>query len=155
MTPDALIRIERLNYALGGAVVIASALLLPRAHALGLAVGIGVSCVNFSLLRRLVARILFPAPDLPPAEVDRQRSRAAVLFVPKLTGLVLAIFLAVHFLPISPVALALGFSIFFVSIAIETVRFLTGPRRESGEVESGRTGGAAPGGGPPDRGDPA
>ncbi len=45
------------------------------------------------------------------------------MFIPKMLGLVAVIFLAIRYLPMSPAAFAIGFSTFFLSIAIETVRF--------------------------------
>ena len=50
MTPGNLQRIERLNYLLGGVMVIASALTQPRSMALGIAVGVALTCLNFFLL---------------------------------------------------------------------------------------------------------
>jgi hypothetical protein len=41
-------------------------------------------------------------------------------------GLMAAVALAIYFLPISPIGLGIGFSIFLVSIMVESIRFMTG-----------------------------
>jgi hypothetical protein len=115
MDPQALARIERMNYLLSALVVAVSALLLPRSVALGLTVGAAVTCVNFSLIRRLVTRMV--------ARAAEQRNATALLFIPKFTGLIVVVFLCIRYVPMSPVAFAVGFSIFLVSIAIESIRF--------------------------------
>ncbi len=45
------------------------------------------------------------------------------------------VFLALRFLPIDPVFLAIGFSVFLVSIVIETTRSLVAPPQESDESD--------------------
>lgn len=115
MDPQGLARIERWNYLLAAALVAAAALLTPRSVAVGLTVGAAVTCANFSLIRRLVGRWFSAAAD--------QRGPTALLFVPKFTGLILVVFLCIRYVPMSPVAFAIGFSIFLISIAIESIRF--------------------------------
>jgi hypothetical protein len=128
MDPKALSRIERINYALGAVLVVIVAVLGSSAQILGAAVGATLSAVNFSLVRRLVERVaLAPAGD---------RGRPMLLFLPKMTGLMVAVALALYFLPLSPVMLAAGFSIFLLSIAIETIRFVAGPRGGAGGAET-------------------
>src|SRR6185369_11247522 len=54
MAAPSLLRIERLNYALGGILVILAAVTQPRPIALGIAVGVALTCLNFFVLRKLV-----------------------------------------------------------------------------------------------------
>lgn len=117
MEPQAALRIERMNYILGGLAAVASALLLSKEIALGVLVGAIISAINFSLLRRLVQGVLRSQEDRP--------SVAAVLFIPKMAALIVAVTLAILYLPVSPVAIAVGFSVFLVSIGVETVRYMT------------------------------
>lgn len=114
------VRIERLNYFLAAIAVAATAMVGTREQVLGMAVGAIVSCLNFSLLRRLVARVV-------AAQQAGRKSVAAVLFLPQMLGLMGAVTLAVLLLPVSAIYLAIGFSVFMVSIAIETARFLISP----------------------------
>lgn len=107
-------RVERMNYALGGLLVAASAVLGTRDHMLGALVGVLVSSINFSLIARIVRRMGSAAAG---------QSGAALMLVPKMLAVMGAVTLAIIYLPLSPVMLAVGFSIFLVSIGIETVRF--------------------------------
>ena len=115
MDPQALARIERWNYLIGALGVAVALVLLPRPASLGLTVGAALACLNFTLIRRLVNRWFASAPD--------RRGAAALLVVPKFAGLIAAVFLCIRYLPMSPVAFAVGFSIFLISIAIESIRF--------------------------------
>jgi hypothetical protein len=109
-----LARIEKLNYAIGGVVVIVSVLALPHEFALGVAVGVALTCLNFLALRRLVVRWTADAAAGRPGN-------AQLLMVPKMAALMGLIVLALAFLPINAVALTAGFSIFIPSILIETL----------------------------------
>jgi len=119
MDPKALIRIERMNYVIGGGLIALAAVLGTRSQALGMVCGVVLSALNFSVVRRLVAQMLWG-----PAE---GRKRVATLFIPKMAVLMLAVAAAVYLLPISPIAFAVGFSVFLASIAIESVRFVMSP----------------------------
>jgi hypothetical protein len=131
MDVSGLRRIERLNYILGGLLIAGAALLMSRADALGVLVGALLSCVNFSLMRGMVQRWM----RLPP---ERRGTHTFVL-LPKMLGLMAAVFLSVYFLPVTGVGVLIGFSVFLASIAIETVRFSMSPRPAEAE------GGAADG----------
>lgn len=120
MDTKALHRIERTNYALGAVLVAVVAVVGTTEQTLGAAVGAGLSALNFSVVRRIVERIL-SAPA-------GQKSRPALVMIPKMTALMAAVALAIYFLPLSAVMLAAGFSIFLLSIAIETLRFVSQPR---------------------------
>jgi hypothetical protein len=125
MDVSALRRIERLNYILGGVLVAAAAILMSRADALGVLVGVVLSCGNFSLMRRMVQRWMRVAPE--------RRAPQTLVLLPKMVGLMLAVFVSVHFLPVTGIGVLIGFSVFLVSIAIETVRFaVAGPASQPG-----------------------
>ena len=108
-----ILRIERINYALGGVMIIASALTQPRDVALGVAIGVALTCLNFNILRRLITKWTAAAAKGEP-------SNAPMLMLPKMVGLMGAVALAILFLPIQPVAFIVGYSIFMVSIVIDT-----------------------------------
>jgi hypothetical protein len=114
--PSSAIRIERLNYLLGGVVVLLALIFLERAQTLGLLVGVTLSCINFTMTRALVQRLIRSAPE--------QRAGPALAFLPKVFLVLGAVAAAIHFLPISPAWLGAGFSIFLVSMIIESVRFV-------------------------------
>jgi len=107
-------RIERINYGIGGVAIIASALNQPRPIALGLAVGVTLTCANFFVLRRLVAKWT------RDAEAGRSVGNTQILMLPKMIGLMAAVALSILLLPIDPVAFVIGYSIFIVSIVIDT-----------------------------------
>ncbi len=117
MDPRSLARIERLNYMFGVALVLVCAGLASTHFTLGVLTGVALTCINFSLVRLLVEKLL---------AAGSEKSRAAILFVPKMSGLILAAALAVFLLPISPIGLGIGFSVFLVSIMVESIRFMTG-----------------------------
>jgi hypothetical protein len=124
MDAAALRRIERLNYYLGAGLVLAVAILGTRAQLLGAAVGATLSAINFTVIRGLLQRVL--------AAPEGERSKPALILIPKMSGLMLAVALAIYFLPLSPAMLALGFSLFIISIAVETLRFVGRPRGGAG-----------------------
>ncbi|MBT8492047.1 MAG: ATP synthase subunit I [Deltaproteobacteria bacterium] len=119
MDPKGLIRIERMNYVIGGVLIALAAVFGNQAQALGMVCGVVLSALNFSVVRRLVAQILWGPED--------GRKRVAGLFIPKMAILMFAVAGAVFFLPIDPIAFAAGFSVFLASIAIESVRFMMAP----------------------------
>jgi hypothetical protein len=105
-------RIERLNYGIGAIVVAVAALTQPRDIALGLAVGVGLTCANFFVLRKLVVKWTRDA-------AAGRGGNAPLLMLPKMIGLMGAVALAILVLPLNVVAFTIGYSIFLVSIAIE------------------------------------
>lgn len=108
-----ILRIERINYALGGALIVAAAVTQPRDVSLGVAIGVALTCLNFHILRRLITKWTAAAAKGEP-------SNAPMLMLPKMVGLMGAVALAILFLPIQPVAFIVGYSIFMVSIVIDT-----------------------------------
>ena len=114
MATPSLLRIERMNYALGGVLVIAAAITQPSTIALGIAVGVALTCVNFFVLRKLVYKWTSDA-------AKGKTGAAPYLMLPKMVGLMGAVALAILFLPIDPIAFAIGYSLFIVSIVIDTI----------------------------------
>jgi hypothetical protein len=108
-----ILRIERINYVLGGIMTIAAAITQPRDIALGVAIGVALTCLNFHVLRRLITK-------WTSAAAKGEHSNAPMLMLPKMVGLMGAVALVILFLPVEPVAFIIGYSIFIVSIVIDT-----------------------------------
>lgn len=108
-----ILRIERMNYAIGGVLTVVAAITQPRDIALGVAIGVALTCLNFHVLRRLVSK-------WTQAAAKGERSNAPMLMLPKMVGLMGAVACAILFLPIQPVAFIVGYSIFIVSIVLDT-----------------------------------
>jgi hypothetical protein len=124
MGPAAARRIEMLNYALGGIAVAVGLFILNQPQVLGLLCGALLGALNFSAIRRLVEKQV-------AAQKSGRGGAGAALIFPKMLALIGAVAAAIFFLPIAPAFLALGFSIFLISIAIESVRFMTSPTKET------------------------
>ncbi len=105
--------IERLNYMIAGIATIIAAVTQTRAFALGVAVGGGLTCLNFFVLRKLIAKWTADA-------AKGRGSNASYLMLPKMAGLMGAVAVAILVLPLDPIAFVIGYSIFIVSIVIET-----------------------------------
>jgi hypothetical protein len=118
-------RVERLNYLLGGILVIAAAVTRPQRESLGIAVGVALTCANFFVLRRLIQKWTSDAAE------GRSSSTSSLLVLPKMIGLMVAVVLCLAFLPIEPVAFAIGYSVFVVSIFVEIILAAVLPSRES------------------------
>lgn len=112
MASPSILRIERLNYGLGAVVALGSLLTQSRSIALGVCLGVALTCANFFVLRKLITKWTTAAQQGAP-------SNAPLLMLPKMVGLMLAVAAAVLFLPIDPIAFAVGYSIFIISIVIE------------------------------------
>lgn len=120
MAAPSMIRIERLNYILGGVLVILAALTQPQAIALGVAVGVALTCANFYVLRRLVTKWTRDA-------AQGKTGSAPLLMMPKMIGLMGAVAFAILVLPIDPIAFTIGYSLFIVSIVIDTTYSMLRP----------------------------
>ncbi|HTM22952.1 MAG TPA: ATP synthase subunit I [Kofleriaceae bacterium] len=108
-------RIERTNYLITGLAGVLGALFLPADRALGLLVGALIGSVNFSLTTSITGKWI--------GSLARGDSgKRGFFLIPKMAGLVVVIAAAIYFLPIDPIFLAIGFSVFFVSICIESAR---------------------------------
>ena len=114
MASPSILRIERINYGIGAVVALGSLLTQSRSIALGVCVGVALTCANFFVLRKLVTK-------WTSAAAQGQSSNAPLLMLPKMVGLMLAVAAAVLFLPINVVAFTVGYSIFIVSIVVETL----------------------------------
>jgi hypothetical protein len=128
MDAASLTRIEKTHYVLGAALVAVVAVLGTGPQALGAAVGAALSALNFTVIRGILQRMM----AAPPGE----RSKPMLVLIPKMAALMLAVALAIYFLPLSAAMLAVGFSIFLISIAIETVRFVSRPPGGAGRAEA-------------------
>ena len=116
-----LARIEKLNYALGGVLIIVCALLTRQDQALGAAVGVVLTCLNFALLRRLV----FKWTSAVKAG-DSAGSNRILLILPKMVALMGAVVLSLWLLPIDAIFFVVGYSIFIPAMIVGTV--LDSPR---------------------------
>ena len=124
MNRGAARRIELLNYALGGVATLGALFLCSQPQTLGLLVGALLGALNFTAVRRIVELQM-------EAQKEGHGAHKTALVFPKMLVLAGAMSAAVFLLPISVPFLALGFSIFMISIAIETLRFMTNPKSPS------------------------
>lgn len=131
MTAAHLPRIERLNYLVGGIVVIVCALTTRRDQALGAAVGVALTCLNFAFMSRLVGKWLDDAK-----RGDGVGSSRIALIMPKMALLMGAVVLCLAFLPIDPIFFVVGYSIFIVSIVIEGVLSVVRPAPPAPDASS-------------------
>ena len=137
MASPSILRIERLNYGIGAVLAIASLFTQSRSIALGICVGVALTCTNFYVLRKLITK-------WTSAAAKGQTSNAPLLMLPKMVGLMGAVAVAVLFLPINVVAFTVGYSIFIVSIIVETIYsaiFASEPNGHSGAGSSGSNNG--------------
>jgi len=132
MTRDLVRRIERTNYLLTGLAGVLGAVLLPGEQALGLLVGGLIGSVNFSLIARITSKLVRGAA--------RGGGASGYFLIPKMAGLIAVIALAAFFLPLDPIYLAVGFSVFVVSIVIESVRSVGDTDGEPAQPEADRNG---------------
>ena len=134
MTSHGIRRIERLNYVLGGVTIIIAALTVSSRPALGVALGVLLTCANFAALRWLV----FKWTASVKAGDDRGGNRI-YLILPKMVGMMGAVTLAVLFLPIDAVGFLIGYSVFLPSIVIGAVldTVAPGPADEASPTTGG------------------
>lgn len=118
MDRTSLHRIERMNWILGGVLVAACGVLGTMEHVLGSLVGVVLGAVNFSLVARIVEKMALAAQGKLDAKAG------SMFLAPKMAVLMGLVFAALYFLPISAGMLAIGFSVFMLSIAVETVRYV-------------------------------
>lgn len=118
MDAKSLLRVERLNYVFGALLIGLCAILTETSFSLGISLGVVITCANFAIIRRLVDKMLASDPD--------KRSATALYFLPKMVGLLVVVAVVLFFLPVSAIGLAIGFSIFFMSIMVESIRYMTG-----------------------------
>jgi hypothetical protein len=117
-------RIERLNYLFGGIMVIACAIFATRRdQALGAAVGVALTCLNFAILRRLVFKWTSSVK-----EGDERGGTRIYLILPKMIGLMGSVVLALWLLPINAVFFVAGYSVFILSIVVAGAMAGMGPQ---------------------------
>ena len=112
MASPSIQRIERLNYGISAGVILIALFTQSRPVTLGLAVGAGLTCLNFYVLRRLIVKWTTEA-------ATGRGGNSGLLMLPKMVGLMGAVAAAVLLLPLDVVAFAIGYSIFIVSIVVE------------------------------------
>ena len=114
MGSPSILRIERMNYILAIVCVVIGLVTQSRPIVLGLMIGAGLTCLNFYVLRRLVVKWTAEA-------ASGKGGNSSLLMLPKMVFLMGAVAVAVLFLPIDVIAFAVGYSIFIVSILIESI----------------------------------
>jgi hypothetical protein len=124
MGPKKLKAMERWNLVIGALFTLIATVAFSTPMALGVAIGAIVCCANFWSIRKIWESLL-------SAKTERQKAMQ-VLFLLKTMALIAVVFVAVRFLPIDPIGFALGISVFLISIAIESLRFVLG--RSSVEI---------------------
>jgi hypothetical protein len=113
MEAKLLRNVERWNLVLAVALVALSALWRPRLDVvLGVALGSALSCINFTILRRIVERVT----------VARSKGLLVGVLMVKMVLLLVAVWLVLKFTPINVIAFTIGVSIFLVSFFIATVK---------------------------------
>ncbi|MBP6629033.1 MAG: ATP synthase subunit I [Kofleriaceae bacterium] len=121
MTGSSLARIERLNYLIGAIAVLAAFFVSgERSVVLGVVVGVGLTCLNFAALRRIITRWTDDVAAGRP-------SNRSLLMLPKMMLLMGGVVVALWLLPISAPAFAIGYSIFVLSIVGETIYSMLAP----------------------------
>lgn len=130
MASPSIRRIERLNYGLGALVTLVALLTQPPEVTLGLAVGAALTCLNFYVLRRLIVKWTNEA-------AQGKSGNSGLLMLPKMLGLMGAVAAALLLLPLDVIAFAIGYSIFIVSIIIDTTYTALRPEEGDGASENG------------------
>jgi drug/metabolite transporter (DMT)-like permease len=126
MTPEDLRRIERWNWLFAALLVAGAAVFFGRDVVLGVAVGALLSAVNFWSIRSLAGRVL--------ASSGRRRMTLQLLLVGKMGAMLVLVYLAMRFLPLSIIALAVGLSVFLLSVAAESVRHVFSLKGQDGRA---------------------
>jgi hypothetical protein len=130
MASPSIRRIERLNYGISAGVILLALFTQSRPVTLGLAVGAGLTCLNFFVLRRLIEKWTTEA-------AQGKGGNSGLLMVPKMIGLMGAVAAAVLLLPLDVIAFAVGYSIFIVSIIVETTYTALRPSAADSANENG------------------
>jgi hypothetical protein len=126
MGPKQLSRIERWNLILAGLFIAVAGLAFPRPVLFGVIVGTVLACANFFAIHKLI--------QISMAGQGKKRAVVQLLLVAKMGLLIALVFLAMRYLPINAAALAIGLSVFLLSIAIESVRFALGQKASDGRA---------------------
>jgi len=132
MASPSIRRIERLNYGISAAVILLALITQPRDVVLSVAVGAGLTCANFWVLRRIIVKWT--------GEVATGKAGNSSLFMlPKMLVLMGAVAVAILVLPLDVIAFTIGYSIFIVSIIVDTVyaSLRTEPSETTNESDHG------------------
>lgn len=124
-----VMRIERLNFLLGGMLSLAALIFGTRPQFLGVVAGVLLTCTNFWFLRRMVFRWT------EDVAAGRPTNRMALL-APKMLGMFAAVAFVVLFLPVSVVGFTIGYSVFVASVAVEAVYLMINPPAEPPDPEN-------------------
>ena len=130
MASTSIRRIERLNYGISAGAIVFCLATQARSVSLGMAVGAGLTCLNFYVLRRLIVKWTTEA-------ARGKGGNAGLLMVPKMIGLMGAVAAAVLLLDMSVVAFAVGYSIFIVSIVVDAIYTALRPSAADSASENG------------------
>lgn len=103
-----------MNYGIGAALSVAALVTQSQRIVLGVVVGVVLTCINFYVLRRLIVKWTSDA-------ARGKTGPAPYLMLPKMAGMMVAVAVAVLFLPIDAIAFAVGYSVFIVSIMVEAI----------------------------------
>lgn len=122
MTSHGIRRVERLNYVLGGIAIIVATLTVSQRPALGVALGVVLTCLNFAALRWMVFRWTAAVKA-----GDEKGGNRIYLILPKMIAMMGAVALVVIFLPIDAIGFLIGYSIFLPSIVIAAVMETVAP----------------------------
>ena len=104
--------VERWNLILGIALSLAALLTFRPRIVLGVATGAAVACINFTILRRLVEKVM----------TARSKGLLVAVVLVKMIALLLTVWLILKFLPVNVIAFTVGLSIFLLSFLIATVK---------------------------------
>jgi ATP synthase I subunit len=130
MASPSIRRIERLNYGISAGAILVALLTQSAPVTLGIAIGAGLTCLNFFVLRRLIEKWTTEA-------AQGKGGNSGLLMVPKMIGLMGAVAAAVLLLPLDVIAFAVGYSIFIVSIIVETTYTALRPSASDSASENG------------------
>ncbi len=126
MDPKQLDAIERWNCLFAVIFVIGAFLVFDAPVVLGVAVGSLLACANFYGIHKLLERSI--------KSEGSARILIQLLLVAKMVLLMLLVFLVLKYLPLNPAGLAVGLSIFLLSIVAESLRFVLGHRVDNGRA---------------------
>lgn len=130
MGPKQLATIEKWNGIFAAVMVLAALAFFDMGVVVGVAVGAALAIVNFSSMRKLVGASM--------RRQGKQRALLQLILIAKMGVLFLLVFLAIRFLPLNPIAFAVGISVFLLSITVESVRYVctgsNGPEAHDGRA---------------------
>ncbi|MFH0902245.1 MAG: ATP synthase subunit I [Pseudomonadota bacterium] len=94
--------------------------------ALGIGIGAGLGCANFTAFHRLLRASLRTS--------GARRLTLQLLVLAKMLAILVSVFLAMKYLPISPITVAIGISVLPVSIVIASARTALGQKADNGRA---------------------